>query len=145
RALLDQADFVPTLLDVCGIAPAPRSQAWDGTSAGAVLADPSCAGKAAAFGEFALTRRPFYMRRERRWKYIYYTGPAGEADPSDSSDPAPLEALYDPAADPGELTNLAADPAAAPLVAEQRERLLAFLRQQGVSDPAHPPLASPLV
>ncbi|HEX2038050.1 MAG TPA: sulfatase-like hydrolase/transferase, partial [Chloroflexota bacterium] len=55
QALLDQADFVPTLLDVCGIAPAPRSQAWDGTSAGAVLADPSAAGKSAAFGEFALT------------------------------------------------------------------------------------------
>ncbi|HEX2036941.1 MAG TPA: hypothetical protein VHS99_22405, partial [Chloroflexota bacterium] len=90
-------------------------------------------------------RRPFYMRRERRWKYIYYTGPGGEADPSDSSAPAPLEALYDPDADPGELTNLAADPAAAPLVAEQRERLLAFLRQQGVSDPAHPPLVYPQV
>jgi arylsulfatase A-like enzyme len=126
RALVDQADFVPTLLDVAGIEPAARSYPLDGESFAGTLADPSAPGKAFAFGEYALqSGRPFYMRREDRWKYVYYT--AGEL-PGASG---PAEELYDPEADPGEVRNLAADPAYAQTVVDQRSKLLGYLQAQG--------------
>jgi choline-sulfatase len=126
RALVDQADFVPTLLEVAGVEPAPRSQPLDGTSFASVLADPSTPGKEFAFGEYALqTGRPFYMRRGGRWKYVYYM--AGQ-EPGGSG---PTEELYDPEADPGELRNLAVDPAYAEIVAAERAQLLGYLRAQG--------------
>ena len=61
------------------------------------------------------------MRRGERWKYVLYS--AGD------------EALYEPGADPYELTNLALDPAYGPVLAAEREALLAFLRTQGVPLP----------
>jgi len=121
-ALVDQADFVPTLLDVCDVAPAAGSRPLDGASFAPVLADPAHSGKAAAFGEFALQAgRPFYMRRTDRWKYVLYT--------------AGGEALYDPETDPAERANLALDPAHGPVVAAEREALLAYLRAQGLPLP----------
>jgi choline-sulfatase len=124
-ALVDQADFVPTLLEVCGVAPATRSRSLDGTSFAPVLADPARPGKTVAFGEFALhTGRPFYMRRTDRWKYVLYT--------------AGGEALYEPGADPYEQTNLAPDPAYGDVVAAERGALLAYLRAEGAPLPAHP-------
>ncbi len=124
RALVDQADFVPTLLEVCGVAPASRTAPLDGQSFARVLVDPAAPGKPFAFGEFALhTGRPFYMRRSDRWKYVYYTvGQLGEE---------PAEELYDPDADPGELVNLAGDPALGEVVAGERRQLLEYLEAQG--------------
>jgi choline-sulfatase len=122
NALVDQADFVPTLLELCAVPPAPRSRPLDGTSFAPALADPGHPGKGAAFGEFALgSGRPFYMRRGERWKYVLYS--AGD------------EALYDPGADPYELTNLALDPSYGPVLAAEREALLAYLRAQGAPLP----------
>jgi choline-sulfatase len=122
RALVDQADFVPTLLELCAVPPAPRSRPLDGTSFAPALADPAHPGKAFAFGEFALGGgRPFYMRRGQRWKYVLYT--------------AGGEALCDPEVDPYERTNLALDPAYGPVLAGEREALLAFLREQGATVP----------
>ena len=70
---------------------ATRSRPLDGTSFAPALGDPARPGKGVAFGEFALgSGRPFYMRRGERWKYVLYT--------------AGGEALYDPGADPYELT-----------------------------------------
>jgi choline-sulfatase len=128
HALTDQADFVPTLLEACGIDPAPssvpvfvpvyRSQPADGRSFVGALREPASAGKEFAFGEYALqSGRPFYMRRGARWKYVYYT--------------AGGEELYEPDADPGELRNLAIEPEYAPVVSQERGRLLAYLREQG--------------
>jgi choline-sulfatase len=118
RALTDQADFVPTLLEACGADPAPRSQSVDGRSFVGVLREPASAGKEFAFGEYALqSGRPFYMRRSERWKYVFYT--------------AGGEELYEPEADPGELRNLAVEREYAAILSEERGRLLAFLREQG--------------
>jgi choline-sulfatase len=131
-ALVDQADYVPTFLDLAGIAPASRSQPIDGESFARVLGNPALPGKPFAFGEYALPRRPFYMRRDERWKYVYYTDGAA-SDTAPSASPAPAEELYDSSTDPGELTNLAALPAFADVATEQRAALFAFLTTQGVS------------
>jgi hypothetical protein len=45
----------------------------------------------------------------------------------------PAEELYDSVTDPGEFTNLAADPTRNDVVAEQRAELFAFLERQGVA------------
>jgi choline-sulfatase len=125
RALTDQADFVPTLLEACRVDSAPRSHAVDGRSFVDALREPASGGKEFAFGEYALqSERPFYMRRSERWKYIYYT--------------AGGEELYEPEGDPGELRNLAVEPEHAAVVAEERERLLAYLREQGARLPQVP-------
>ncbi|MDQ3699632.1 MAG: sulfatase-like hydrolase/transferase, partial [Chloroflexota bacterium] len=107
QSLVDQADFVPTLLEVCGVPPASRSQPVDGASFAPALARPEAPGKAFAFGEYDLPRSPFYMRRGARWKYVRYTAPAADATAQDDGvGPArPIEELYDPQADPGELHN----------------------------------------
>ncbi|HET7771903.1 MAG TPA: sulfatase-like hydrolase/transferase [Chloroflexota bacterium] len=116
-ALTDQADFVPSLLEACDVPAAPRTARLDGRSFASVLRDPAAPGKEFAFGEYALpSGKPFYMRRGERWKYVYYTGGGEE--------------LYDPAADPGELRNLAVVPEYAEVVAAERERLLSYLREQ---------------
>jgi len=120
RALVDQGDFVPTLLDVCGIDPAPRSQPLDGASFAPCLAEPAQPGKPFAFGEFALPRRPFYMRRDDRWKYVYYEGLEREGV-------TPFEELYDLDSDPRERHNLAADPEHHATAAHARRELLAFI------------------
>lgn len=118
RALTDQADFVPTLLEACGVDPAPRSQLVDGRSFVGVLREPTSAGKRFAFGEYALqSGRPFYMRRSERWKYVFYT--------------AGGEELYEPDAESGEVRNLAVEREYAAVLSEERGRLLAFLREQG--------------
>jgi choline-sulfatase len=131
-ALVDQADFVPTLLDLAGVEPAPRSRPLDGASFARVLSDPAAPGKPFAFGEYALNSlQPFYMRRSERWKYVYYTAPA-------TTGSGPTEELYDPQTDPGELDNLAVRPEYADVVAEQRSLLLAYLEEQGVPLPDRP-------
>jgi len=129
---------VPTLLDLADVEPAPRSRPLDGQSFAPVLQDPLAPGKPFAFGEYALNSgRPFYMRRDDRWKYVWYT--AGQLPDA----AGPSEELYDPDADPGELHNLATDPAHADVLAEQRRLLLNFLRQQGApTEPTAPRPAS---
>jgi len=128
NALVDQADFVPTFLDLAGIAPAPRSQAFDGQSFAPVLAEPNRPGKPFVFGEYGLPRRPFYMRRDERWKYVYYTDASTERDGVGAQRTA--EELYDAANDREERINLAGDPAYADIVIQQRSALFAYLKVQ---------------
>lgn len=131
NALVDQTDFVPTFLALAGIDPASRSQPLDGHSFAAALDEPDLPGKPFAFGEFALPQRPFYMLRDDRWKYVYYSdATAGRTATSEPK--APAEELYDPISDPAELVNLAGDPAHMRDAASRREALFAFLHEQGV-------------
>ncbi len=124
RALVDQADFVPTLLEVCGVAPASRTAPLDGQSFARVLANPAAPGKPFAFGEFALdTERPFYMLRDERWKYVSYT--AGSI----------REQLYDLDGDPEEFHNLALDAAHRPVCEQLRRQLAGLLEAAAVPGP----------
>jgi uncharacterized sulfatase len=126
-ALVDQADFVPTLLEMCAVPAGRASRPVDGASFAPALAEPGHPGKPFAFGEFALnTPRPFYMRRGPRWKYVLYTGGSGGAAGAGGE-----EALYDMVADPGETRDLAADAPHAAVRDAEREALLAYLRAQG--------------
>lgn len=130
NALVDQSDYVPTFLDLAGIRPASRSQPLDGQSFAPVLCNPRLPGKSFAFGEFALPHRPFYMRREDRWKYVYYTDVTPDDTEMVHGWKSTSEELYDSSADPGEMTNLATNPAYASVVVRQRTALFAFLESQ---------------
>ena len=124
---------MPTFLEMAGLAPATRSQALDGSTFAPVLGDPALPGKPAAFGEYALPNRPFYLWRSEHWKYVHYTDATSGRGPAALDERMPAEELYDPVADPAELTNLASDPTYAGIVAEQRAHLFAFLEQQGAA------------
>jgi arylsulfatase A-like enzyme len=130
-ALVDQADFVPTFLTMAGINPASRSQDLDGQSFTSVLGEPSLPGKRFAFGEYAMPHRPFYMRRDNRWKYVYYTDTASGASANTDQKPA-AEELYDTVNDAAELTNLADDADFASVTTDQRDALFSFLKTEGV-------------
>jgi N-acetylglucosamine-6-sulfatase len=70
--------------------------------------------------------------RTDRWKFVRY--PHGDGSPDRH-----LPELYDLANDPGELTNLAADPAHAATRAELEQRLAALLARHGLG-PGHDPM-----
>ncbi|MCL4544139.1 MAG: sulfatase-like hydrolase/transferase [Chloroflexi bacterium] len=120
EALVDQADFVPTFLDLAGIEPAPRSQPLDGASFAPVLRDPASVGKPAAFGEYSLQRQPFYLWRTGPWKYVRYTAPGVP------------EELYDLSSDPKEQHNCAELPDWQVVLRQLRSELEQFLLEQSI-------------
>gem|GEM_PF-7037616 len=80
--------------------------ASSGQSFASVLSKPGLPGKPFVFGEYALPHRPFFIVRDDRWKYVYYTDTTvGRSATTGQKEPA--EELYDTANDPAELTNLA--------------------------------------
>jgi arylsulfatase A-like enzyme len=108
RALAELVDLYPTLADLCGL---PAPDYLDGTSLRPVLDDPSREVKDAAFTQVSRGDHHGYSVRTARWRFTSWDdGKKGEQ-------------LYDMEADPGETTNLAAEPQHAGVVAELRERL----------------------
>jgi N-sulfoglucosamine sulfohydrolase len=117
-------------------------------------------------GDGEMNRYPLRAVRDRRWKYIRNLDPDAEhhthidrANPADgrsywdswveaaAADPAaraavdrylrrPAEELYDLDADPWELSNLAADPSRAEILAKLRADLDAWMKAQGDEGPA---------
>ena len=103
-ALVSLIDLLPTLCDLTGV-PAPNGV--DGLSLRPVLEpralQPARSVREVVFAEYygkQSWRVPIRMARTTRWKYVRYLGYGEE--------------LYDLAADPGELRNLAREPGAAP-------------------------------
>jgi arylsulfatase A-like enzyme len=105
EALVSLIDLLPTLCDLAGVAAPDRV---DGLSLRAILEQRTAKIRDTIFGEYygkQSWRVPIRMVRTARWKYVRYR----------SYD----EELYDLAADPGELRNLAR----APKAASERTRL----------------------
>ena len=98
-ALVSLIDLLPTVCDLAGV-PSPRG--IDGVSLRPVLEQRAPQVREMVFAEYygkQSWRVPIRMVRTERWKYVRYVSYGEE--------------LYDLAADPGELRNLAADPSAA--------------------------------
>jgi arylsulfatase A-like enzyme len=99
-ALVSLIDLLPTLCDLTGV-PAPNG--LDGLSLRPVLEQRTGKVHEMVFGEYygkQSWRVPIRMVRTARWKYVRYLSYGEE--------------LYDLAADPGELRNLAREPDSAP-------------------------------
>lgn len=107
-SLAELVDLYPTLADLCGLKPPAY---LDGVSQRPVLDDPSRSVKDVAFTQVSHNKVPGYSVRTGRWRFtLWADGRQGEQ-------------LYDHEADPGEMTNLAADPKHAETVAQLRERV----------------------
>lgn len=98
-ALVSLIDLLPTLCDLAGV---PAPDGVDGLSLRPVLEQRTPQVREMVFGEYygkQSWRVPIRMVRTARWKYVRYLSYGEE--------------LYDLAADPGELRNLAQEPSAA--------------------------------
>jgi arylsulfatase A-like enzyme len=112
KSLAELVDLYPTLADYCGL---PAPDYLDGNSLRPVVDDPSKTVKDAAFTQLRRgnMQENFhgYSVRTARWRYtLWDEGRKGEQ-------------LFDMQTDPGETTNLAADPRHADTVAELRQRV----------------------
>ena len=114
-ALVSLIDLLPTLCDLAGV-PAPAD--LDGLSLRPVLDQPARKVRDKVFAEYygkQAWRVPIRMIRTDRWKYVRYLSYGEE--------------LYDLAADPGELRNLAREPAAAAERARLARELDGWMRR----------------
>lgn len=100
-------DLYPTLAELCGL---PVPAGLEGHSFAALLRDPEAAWPNAAF---TITAGGGRSVRTERWRYAEWNG--GQAGAM----------LFDHQRDPHEMTNLAADPAHGPVVAEMKALLAA--------------------
>lgn len=110
-ALAELVDIYPTLADLCDL---PAPEYLDGTSLVPVLNDPQTTVKDAAFTQVRRGKFHGYSVRTDRWRYTLWDG--GRKG----------DQLYDMQADPGERTNLAADPQHADTVARLRRRIAEY-------------------
>jgi arylsulfatase A-like enzyme len=116
-ALVSLIDLLPTLCDLTGVR-APNDV--DGLSLRPVLEQLAPQVRDTVFAEYygkQAWRVPIRMARTARWKYVRYLSYGEE--------------LYDLAADPGELRNLAGEPGAAADRARLARELDAWIRRSG--------------
>lgn len=135
--LADLVDVHATLLDYAGAAPAPEDR---GRSLRPYLEGRAESGRARLFGSAHARRGELYAlyARDRRWKYVRYVRDVNSQELS----PGPrlaepfrrksgVEELYDLAADPFELENLARREEHAERLAELRAATLDWWRETG--------------
>ena len=121
-------DVAPSLLEACSAPPLPKT---DGRSWMKVVAGNDSDWRTEWFYEYNYEKQFPYTPNVRgirtdRWKFIRY--PHGDGSPDRH-----LPELYDLASDPGELVNLAADPAHAATRADLERRLTALLAAHGLT------------
>jgi arylsulfatase A-like enzyme len=120
-------DIAPSILDLCG---APAIERTDGRSWRKLTTDGDPAWRTEWLYEYDYEKQFPYTPNVRgirtdRWKFVRY--PHGDGTPDRH-----LPELYDLTNDPGELANLAADPAHAATRAELEQRLAALLERHGL-------------
>ncbi len=109
----------PTLCELCGV---PVPSGLDGASLLPDLAEPARTHDASVFSEFDLgTPQAKYMLRRGRSKYSFYVNDAAE--------------MYDLAADPDEMNNLARLPRYQRQVQQMKAELLAWHTPAGIGTP----------
>lgn len=116
-ALVSLIDVLPTLCDLAG---APPPATVHGLSLAPLLERRATRVREVVFSEYygkQAWRVPIRMARDDRWKYVRYRSDGEE--------------LYDLTADPGELRNLARDPAAAPERARLSRALDEWMQRTG--------------
>jgi uncharacterized sulfatase len=106
--LAELVDLYPTLADLCGL---PANAAHEGTSLRPLLDEPDREWKKGAFTQVTRGDKMGRSVRTERWRYTEWDGGAAGTE------------LYDQVADPGELKNLAEDPAQAGTKAELKTLL----------------------
>jgi arylsulfatase A-like enzyme len=121
-------DVAPSILDLCG---APPIGGIDGRSFRALANGGDPAWRTAWLYEYNYEKQFPYTPNIRgvrtdRWKFVRYPHGDGTADRH-------LPELYDLAADPGELVNLAADPAHASTRADLERQLAELLAAHGLT------------
>jgi arylsulfatase A-like enzyme len=126
-------DIAPSLLDLCG---APALEQIDGNSWRRLANGGDPAWRTEWLYEYNYEKQFPYTPnirgiRTERWKFVRY--PHGDGSPDRH-----LAELYDLADDPGELVNLAADPAHAATRAELETRLAGLLASHGLGPDQDP-------
>ena len=107
-------DIFPTLAELCGVTPPGNLQ---GQSLVPMLKDPSAIGRGWALSQVLRGgENSGYSLRTPRWRYTEWNG--GKAG----------RELYDHENDPGELTNLAEDPASKETLSDLSEKLAAAVK-----------------
>lgn len=110
RAPVSQAALVATLLDLCGL---PVPQGLDEGPLTPFLREPERKATRPVYSEFALrTKAAKYMIRDGDWKYSFYVNDMPE--------------LYNLRDDPGEMSNLALEPAHRSRAEDMKAKLFAW-------------------
>ncbi|MFN0053335.1 MAG: sulfatase [Planctomycetales bacterium] len=125
-ALVEFIDLAPTLLEYCGLQSPAKMQ---GKSLVPLLSGQTARHRGAVFVEYSENEEAAI--RTERWKFIYGTGQRERQDGYTTGRPLPGRTirLYDLSVDPGELNNLADDPAHADQVVLFTRQLATHLRQ----------------
>ena len=121
--IVESIDVYPTLVELCGL---PQPKDLQGRSLAPLLGAPDAAWNHPAFtiwSEDGRTATGISVRTED-WRYTEYTGSRGGA------------VLFDEAADPHEMHNLADDPKFAKVRAELSDLIRNFKQQAGAAKPA---------
>jgi arylsulfatase A-like enzyme len=119
ESLGSNVDIMPTLLDLLGL---PKDESMHGVSLAPVLRDPTTSVRDRVFAHWC---GQSHLTFDGRWKYALHWKPRD------------IDELYDVQTDPGEMHNLALDPAHADRVKQSQDVLLQWLR-----DTKHPYVAT---
>jgi choline-sulfatase len=127
EALVEFIDILPTLLDYCGL---QKPEAIQGRSLVPLLTGKTSKHRERVFVEYA--QNDEIMVCDERWKLVYIRGKRRRVDGYDPGKDVPLPgprlSLFDLQSDPGERTNLVADPSQQERVARMLGWLTAHLK-----------------
>jgi len=136
RQLLSNVDFTPTILELCGLEIPGEIQ---GRSFAGVLTDDAPSPRDAVFSEVTMDRHPRCVRTDR-YKLIrnfqpdrLHKAPIDMSNSKYRHKEVPYCQMFDLAADPWELNDVADDPAYAEARADLNRRLMQWMRE--VNDP----------